>query len=314
MSSTNNIFVGDLSQMMESQVTLSERVSTDPKVLDEVAFRDAHGGMSRATWAARVAHWRTDNEQVGTLSGLQGEPPEFDLRAKLSPQRARYARYSRWVLRERKNLEGLEAKKAEFEAMIAAPAATQAEIRGLIRQAADRLLGRGKVQVSAGARKQFDDTLAEQKLAAEAASEALPELERQIETARQRVNHLIQREDEFLKPAMIEIAEDLGLGQVYMDRLRQFREVFDLIAGLAAVAGEYGGALGNGQIECMMRIDGDLHRGTPDAVKFPVPNFKSLNADEDSTIQAGGRQDVWKALRQSLILDPAHKAYIPLPK
>jgi hypothetical protein len=309
MNAGDHIFRGDMARMLTQrpeETKLIGRPATDPRVLERANYFFEHG-ITREQEAERDSQWRRDAAKSAAISDLQGEPPHCNTRA-LSPQRARFARYTEWRLNERKKLAALEGKRTEFEAMMAAPAATEAAIRSVIRRAADRLLGRGVGEKSD--RRSLDERLIEERHAAEAAREALPELDQQIELARLRVLTLDSREDEFLKPAIMEAADTMGLGKLYLKRLAEFREVAELVFGLSKVAGGY--ESGFTSLQCHGVANGNQY---PIALEFPrMPS--ASQEPRDYLITTDGRPDVWHQLRQALSLDPYCRAdrVVALPR
>jgi hypothetical protein len=314
MDAGSSIFRADMARMLRDrpqEKTLVGRPIVDPIAVEEANFRLDHGGMTRAQWNEHFAEIRRNDERDALVADTQGEPPECETPG-LSPQRSLYARYAAWHLQARKQVEVLEARRAQFEAMIAAPAATEAEIRGVVRRAADRLLGRVQGGDGNGDRKSLGERLESEKYGAEAAQEALPELEGQIENARLRVRKLDEREDEFLGPAIAEVAEAAGLGKLYLKKIAELREIVELILGLSTVAGGYGSGFGNG-ISC--HIQGKARTQAVIAVDFPQTGFKSVSDDNRSyRISGEGRSEPWRQLKQALVLDPFSKAFVPLPK
>ncbi len=100
---------------------------------------------------------------------------------------------------------------------------------------------------------------------------------------------------------MVEAADAMGLGKLYLAKIAELRAVTDLIFGLAHVAGGYGSGFEN-----------------PISIKLPkvgLPSLARTNSN-DYVIAENGRDDVWRGLAQSLLLDPFHAAEkaIPLPK
>lgn len=285
----------------DSIIPLASRlVSTDPVALAEDEYLQKHG-MTRAQAAERARIRRHDDKIDEALRDLRGEPPQGIYNDKgLGPKRARYARYAGWRHREMGRLSALEARKREMEALVAAPASTEAEIRGAVRTTAAALMGRdgGGAKID---RKALDDRLSSERHMAEAAQEALIELNTDIEVCKLRVAHLNEREKEFLHPALVEAGDEIGLGALYLKKISELREVAALIYGLQEVAGGFQSGFEN-----------------TTSIAFPRAGFPSISkaTRADYTIEENGRVDVWRGLAQSLLLDPRHDAskFIPLPK
>jgi uncharacterized protein YlxW (UPF0749 family) len=162
-------------------------------------------------------------------SDLNDEPPtDIVCNTKgLSKQRARLARYVAWKQQEDHGLKELEARRADIEAKVEK---AEAEIKDAVQRTADSLLSGADVG---------DDTrvMAARHLA-EAARVALPELLKKLERAQARVKRLAERENEFLRAALFEIAEASGIGDRYMKALAEMRHVVGLVFGFHRVHGQ----------------------------------------------------------------------------
>lgn len=302
MSISGGIFGRDLARLAKSGDAgkLEGRPVTDPVVISEYDHFQKHG-ITRAHVDERARLRRREEKIDEALRDLRGEPPEGICNDKgLGPKRSRYARYSRWQRGEMGHLSALEARKREIEALVAAPASTQTKIRAAILTTAAALMGRdgGEAKID---RKALDDRLSSERHMAEAAQEALVELNTDIEVSKLRVAHLNGREAEFINPAIIEAADDMGLGKLYLKKIADAREIAALVYGLQEVAGGYLSGFENTM-----------------PIAFPRAGFPSLSkaTRADYAIEEKGRADVWRGLAQSLVLDPRHDAskFIPLPK
>jgi hypothetical protein len=302
MSISGGIFGRDLARLRtvgNPDARLDGRPNTDPAVLSEWAYFEKHG-MTRAQASEQAKARRRDDFIDEAVRGLTGEPPQDICNVRgLGPKRALFARFTAWRCRETIRQSELLTRKTELEAMIAAPAATEAAIRAAVKNTAAALMGRDSGEPKSS-RKTLDDRLSSERHTAEAAAEALSEVEAEIEIANLRVARLDEREGEFLNPAMVEVADDIGLGDLYLKKIAELREVSKLIFGLAEVAGGYGSG-----------FEGSI------AVKMPRAGFHSIakRPASDFAIE-GARVDVWRGLAQSLLLDPRHDAskFIPLPR
>jgi len=291
------------------------RPTTDPKKQEEADYLLEHG-MTREQTAERDRMIARERFEDGVLTDLKGEPPEDICNTRgLSQKRARYALFFELRLRLAKELSNLETKKADFQALIEAPEATEGEIRREVIRSAAHLLGRNADNSGSAKRKALEDRLAAERHSAEAAQEATPELDHAIEKARLRLAHINSREDEFLIPAVIEVANESGLGELYLKKVDELRAVLDLINGLANVARRqdyWSGFSG---------LEGAAGQGTAFAqlttVKLPCPAMEAVKkAEAKLVLSHSGNTDVWKQLMQSLLLDPRHNAknFIALPK
>lgn len=302
MSISGGIFGHDLVRLAKSGDAgkLEGRPNTDPTVILEYDYFQKHGA-TRAQVDERIRLRRHQDRIDAALSDLRGEPPEGICNDRgVGPKRARYARYAAWRQGEVSHLSSLGARKREMEGLVEAPAATEAQIRGAVKRKAAALMGRDVVGEDVN-RKELDERLSSERHTAEAAQEALVELNTEIEVYELRVAHLHEREKEFLHPALVEAGDAIGLGALYLKKIAELREVAALVYGLQEVAGGFQSGFENTM-----------------PIAFPRAGFPSLSkaTRADYAIDEKGRADVWRSLAQSLLLDPRHDAskFIPLPK
>jgi hypothetical protein len=274
----------------------------DPRANNPAAVAEANfiakNGMTRAEYNDRNSVWARQNFEADAVRDLTGDLPELADTRSMTPARARYANYFMLRQRERKKLDELEQRKADLEAMIAAPNATETEVRNGIRRTAAKLLGRASDsgESDAGA---LASKLAVANHKAEAAKLALPELEREIDKAQLRVAKISEREGEFLNAAIVEIADASGLGALYLKKIAELRAVAAMMFELSDVVGTYGSGFGFSR----------------EAMKFPrcgLPSVKGA-AEGDYRISPDGNAFVFHNLAQALRLDPRHNPHIPLP-
>lgn len=318
MSLMGSIFNADLMRQAKENphaATLIGRPIVDPVAREEANFFLDHG-TTKAQFAERARILERENFENRAVSDLVYDaPPEDICNTKgLGPKRARYARYFEWRWQENKKLANLESKKAYLESLIDAPKATEAAIRKEISQTAAFLMGRDMCNGGDnGKRRVLDDRLASERHAADAAREALSKIEQDLEIARLRTAALDARETEFIKPAIIEIADEIGLGELYLKKARELREVVELVNGLSDVAREFGTF---GGLEA--KTKGGEPFESAEVVRLPLPPLPSISsaASADLYIQRTANTVPWNQLKQSLILDPRHNAKhcIALPK
>lgn len=299
MDFSSGILSRDLRRMAkEGSNRQFERVTTDPAVLAEIEFFEKHGMWREQATEFQKMRRREDYEERA-IDGLRGDPPENICNTDgCSPKRARFARYLEWLHQETKELEALQARGAELEAMIEAPAATEEKIKELVRRTASALMGRTAF-ASNESPSALDVQLAAERHQAEAARVALAELHGLIERAQLRVDHLRGREAEFLKPALIEIADELGLGKLYLQKIIELRVVMHLLFGLTSVAGGW---------------DSGFERFTVRLPKTGLPSLAKTGSAEYAIGASGG--DEWERLALSLRFNPRQNARhsISLPK
>jgi hypothetical protein len=202
--------VTDESAAAAAQVRMAASRYATHDAMQEQQFKDSHGGMSRGDYAERERMYAAERQQIKVLADIESDPPPIDTPAGMSSKRRAYAAYHAWLTAETATLTALEAKRAECQAIVDAPAESEGTIRATVRRVADRLLnGLPSDASDALAYREADAKRQQQQLAAEAAAMALNDLERPIEIAQMRVNRLREREREFLSPVLFEAAEGL---------------------------------------------------------------------------------------------------------
>jgi hypothetical protein len=209
MSDIGNALLGrDLGRMIREGVPqLAARVSHDPNLLAEAAFRDAHGGMSRVDFAERERQRAQQDFVDSATADLEGQPPKVDgLPSSLTPKRRAYASFNAWLKSEETNLSALQCKRDQLQKLADAPLATESDIRASLRRSADFLLGKSTEDSDTAKRIQLEGRRIEQLHQAEAARMALNDLEQSITVAELRVDRLRNREKEFLFPCVHEAA------------------------------------------------------------------------------------------------------------
>jgi hypothetical protein len=302
VSSIGNSILGrDLARLAQSSDApkLIGRPNTDPDFQAEANFFLANG-MSRADYAAMRATMRREEAEAQSIRDLNGKPPELVSTRGLAPARAQLAQYYEWQHQEAKRRDDLIARRAELEAMIAAPAKTQQAIAEAVRQTATTLMGRAHASEKID-RAAMDAQLSSERHQAEAAQIALVEIEKQIETAELRCAHLDSRQDEFLNPALVEAADEVGLGKLYMKKIAELRAITDLLNGLAHVAGGFGSGFGQPQ--------------TVSFSKLGLPSIKDAPSAAYS-ILAEGNDRLWRELGRAFKMNPRTDAskFVSVPK
>jgi hypothetical protein len=303
MSIANAFMMRDLANMAgTADSQLAGRANTNQDVIDEFNFRERHG-MSRAEMAERERKRRRDAAEDQILEGYRGPVPGdvvADTRG-LGPCRSALARYLAWRSRTAVELTDLESTRARLNDVAAAPDKTAVTISELVRRTARNLLANFTGDDDANRRIELDKQLAAERHRSQAAAEALPEVESQIAAKRMQHELLCSREAEFLHPALIEAADEIGLGKVYMRRVAELREVVALIFGLSRVAGEgYGSGFSQ-----------------PFAIDLPHAGLRSLAdlGDSEFKIHANcGNIDTWRKLAAAMIADPRCEASKHLPR
>jgi hypothetical protein len=190
----------------------------------ELAFMDAHGGMTREQYAKRERMWAEDDRKAKILEPVDHtEPPEsIKVTGKFLPARHRFVKYMMWRQQHAEDIGRLEAERRRLTAMIEAPAQVRTKLSELVKAGARALLGGGETADGAEHAKAQAE-LADAEYRAQAAKQALADLDAQIGTKQMQHKRLMERENEFLQPAIIEQADTLK--QRYIDAVDELRRV-----------------------------------------------------------------------------------------
>ena len=246
------------------------RPVTDMTFLEEAEFVLRHG-HSRAEHEKMLAAHRRQDFEDAAVRDLRGDPPSDLVKTfGLGPKRARWVLYFEWRQQVAADLSRAQTRKAELDEIITAPAATKARQKASIQRTAEWLRGRSfESDEKLGA--QLAEQLLIEEHRAEAAQQVMPEIERELDRAQVRLEFINGRESEFLHPALIEAAEKMGLGKLYVQKIAELRAVAELMFGLAnVVGGEIGAA------------------ATVALPKIRLPN--TPRQDDAYTINAAGRK------------------------
>jgi hypothetical protein len=284
---------------------IMSHISTEAE--SEDAFRLLHG-MTRKEWAEKVRPYvSSERLEDSPATDVSGEFPKNSIKRRgLPPQRARLVQFHAWRIQEERNLADLQTLKMKMQGIVAKPEATEAEIRDEVKKSAARLMDREPgAGIDTANRKQLGDRLASERYAGEAAREALSQIENNIAVAELRLSRLNLRESEFMRPALIECAEELGLGKLYLKKIAELKQVSELLFGLDSDGIEY-------------KSRDEHHFKRAEAVKFPLAFLTSAGGVEPdlTTIRSHGRPDLWKQLGRAILLSPDMDVgkFIALPK
>jgi hypothetical protein len=226
----SGIMMADLARMARAATQqLPARGTHDPSVLADYEFL-VKNGINRADFAERERHRARDDFETSATFDLGGKPPGVATLTAM-PKRSRWDRYVEWRASEKLKLTDLETTRAELLGLKAAPAATESKIQAAIRRTADYLMGKSQDGGDELDRKGLDDRLAIEKHRSQAADLLLPDLDRQIEVATLRVKRLQERESEFLRPVLVEHAEQQYVAK-YLAAIEALRKAAAPLAGL----------------------------------------------------------------------------------
>lgn len=166
----------------------------------------------------------------------------------LSPKRAELVRFIEWRRRTAADLEHLkEAHHRAIEAM-GGETVTRRKIDDLFKEDVGAVLKfvlRGEVITEAKLRsferQQLEKKLADDRHAAQVATESLRHIEREIAVKTTGLKFLEGRAEKFAKSAIIEAARELGLGELYLQKIGELREILVQLLGLGWVVGGHDG-------------------------------------------------------------------------
>jgi hypothetical protein len=220
----------DLARMArDGGAPLVGRGTTDPNVLADYDFY-VKNGITREGLAARNAEWQRSDAEASVLADYHGPIPGDvvgEFRGLRGP-RLEWARFGAWRDRTAAELVDLEATKARLNDIVQAPSQTESKIVAAVKRTARLLLGSGTDDDS-GERHDLDKKLATERHRSEAAAQALPEVEMKIEAKRKQFDILVNRTGEFLRPAMISIFEESGIGRIHARKKAEFEAVDNLV-------------------------------------------------------------------------------------
>jgi hypothetical protein len=187
--------------------------------------------MSRADMAERDRQWQRSDAEENILQDYRGEIPgdvvgEF---RGLRGARLEWARFGAWLLRTTAELTELESTKARLSDIVSAPEKTQGKVAAAIGKLGKLLLAGMGTDADDDENYELEKRLAKERRQSTAASQALPEIEAQIEAKKKQVDIVIGRTAEFLNPAMIEIFEESGIGQIHARKKAEFEALDDLV-------------------------------------------------------------------------------------
>ena len=191
MSLTSGLLARDLRRMADEGGQLIGRPNRDPKVLSDYEFFEKHG-HTREQAAERERMFERERFEDKSTADIEQE-----LAAISGNARQRHVQFHAILVRERDKLAEIERKKDQLLGLVAAPAKTQSKILAAIAQTKAWLMGGG--DEPAVDRAALDAELATAAHRAQAAGEAIAEVDRLIEVARIRVARLAEAETEFIR-------------------------------------------------------------------------------------------------------------------
>ena len=217
----SSIMLNDLARMArDGSAPLIGRPITEPSALERANFMLTHNNMTPEQWQESQRQLQREAIEDKILMEYRGEIPGnvvADVRG-LRGARCEWVRFKAWLARTTAELSELESTKARLSDIMSAPDKTAGVIGALISRTAAFLLGKGGADDDATERLELDKKLAAERHRSQAAAEALPEIERQIEVKQMQVEALQSREGEFLNPAMQDLLEASGVAKLLARR------------------------------------------------------------------------------------------------
>lgn len=246
MSLISSVFRSDIVSKGADRMMVNWPSVTHSPEMVEATFHLEHG-MSREQWKEMRRVLDQEQRDGIVVADLEGEPPaetvgSWIARGNVPPQRIRLARFVAWREREASAFSDLVKARARLMDVVQAPIDTQRRIGEVIKAGASRLLAAiaGKVEDAldddAISRRVLDERLQAQRHRADAAREAIVELDLKIAAAQLRVAKLAEREREFLRDAIIEYA-DAVFAATYLAKVAELRNALLPILGLCSYLG-----------------------------------------------------------------------------
>jgi hypothetical protein len=187
-------------------------------------------------------------QEVAMAHGYFDGPIPADIVAPpgLSPKRAELARFVEWHRRTVAELEHLEEAHHRAVEALGGESVTKKKIDALIKADIGEVLKfalGGEVitakKLRAFERHQLEEKLKADKHAAQVASETLREIEREISVKTVGLTFLEVRSQQFVKSAVIEAARESDLGELYLKKIGELREVLLQLLGLGSMVGAH---------------------------------------------------------------------------
>jgi hypothetical protein len=226
----------------------------------------------------------------------------------LSPKRAELARFLEWRRRTENEIEALEEAHHRAIEALGGEATTKKKIDALIEADVNEVLrfALDGQQITAKTLRAFERKQLEQKLrddrhAAQVASKTLGQIEHQIDVKKIGLDFLDNRTERFAKSALVEAARESDLGERYLQKISELREVWLQLVGLRVVVREHDGF-----------ASGPMY-GPP---KIEIPRF-GLPALSGKELEISVSQQAlekaaapWRALATQLVKNPNADAKI----
>jgi hypothetical protein len=226
----------------------------------------------------------------------------------LSPMRAELARLLEWRRRTANEIEVLEEAHHRAIEALGGEATTKKKIDALIEADVNEVLRFAldgqqitAKKLRAFERKQLEQKLKDDRHAAQVASNTLGQIEHQIDVKKIGLDFLDNRTERFVKSAEVEAARESDLGERYLHKIGELREVWLQLVGLRVVVGEHDG-FASGPTYGLPRIE---------ISRFGLPALAGKQLEISVTQQALDKAAApWRALATQLVKNPNADATI----
>jgi hypothetical protein len=187
-------------------------------------------------------------QHVAMEAGYFDGPIPTDIAAPpgLSPKRAELARFLEWRRRTANEIEALEEAHHRAIEALGGEATTKKKIDALIEADVNEVLRFAldgqqitAKKLRAFERKQLEQKLKDDRHAAQVASKTLGQIEHQIDVKKIGLDFLDNRTERFVKSALVEAARESDLGERYLQKISELREVWLQLVGLRVVVGDH---------------------------------------------------------------------------
>jgi hypothetical protein len=232
-------------------------------------------------------------------------PDDIPAPTGLSPKRAELVRFMEWRRRTAAELEHLDEAHHRAVEALGGERSTKKKIDALIEADIGEVLkfALGGEAITATKLRAFERHQLEQKLkddkhAAQVASETLGQIEHQIAVKTLALRFLDNRFDRYVRSAVVESARESDLGERYLQKIGELREVLLELLGLDSIVGAHDGFGRPSYAELAIEF---LHFSLPALVGKDL----TISASEQQLEKAASP---WQALATQLAKNPKAEA------